>query len=182
MEEYAYVLDYLSQGAPGGSFEHREPLCYAVGETEFKLFELVAKPKAAINFGDRVYLGKDPAKRTVIDHVKRRVGYDDLTSTAQSELGYAVSAIVKANDTRFVRFYNEAGPISMRKHLLEELPGLGKKSMQAILDERNKAPFKDLSDMAARVPVVKSPEKLIVDRIVLEITDSQRKRYLFVSR
>ncbi|MDD2626145.1 MAG: DUF655 domain-containing protein [Candidatus Methanomethylophilus sp.] len=183
MEEYAYVLDYLPQGAPNGNYERREPLCYALGETEFKLFELVAKPKAVINFEDRVYLGKDPAQRAVIDHVKRRVGYDDLTSTAQAELDYAIADIVKANEARFVRFYNEAGPISMRKHLLEELPGLGKKSMQAILDDRTKnGSFRSFADITARVPVVKNPEKLIAARISLEITDPARKRYLFVSR
>jgi len=183
MEEFAYVLDYMPQGAPGGSFDRKEPVCYALGETEFKLFELVPKNGATINFEDRVYIGKDGAQRTAIDHVKRRVGIEELTNTAQSELDFAVTAIVKATESRFVRFYNEAGPISIRKHLLEELPGLGKKSMQAILDERTKnGPFKSFADITARVPMVKNPEKPIVARIVLEINDPSRKRYLFVSR
>ena len=69
----------------------------------------------------------------------------------------------------------------MRKHLLEELPGLGKKSMTTILEERKKEPFKDFADLAARTGV-KNPEKLIAARIVLEIEDPDRKRYLFVSR
>lgn len=182
MEEYAIVLDYLPQGAPGGSFDRREPLCYAVGDTEFKLFELVAKPNAVINFEDRVYIGKDPSKRTVIDHVKRRVNSDDLTGTASSELEYAVTTVVKNNEARFLKFYNESEALSLRKHMLEELPGLGKKTMTAILDERKKSPFKSFADLAERVPAVKSPEKLIAARILLEITDPNRKRYLFVSR
>lgn len=86
-----------------------------------------------------------------------------------------------AKQERFVKFFNEAEAISMRKHLLEELPGLGKKSMTAILEERKKGAFKDFADLSERTNV-KAPEKLIVARIMLEIQDSGRKRYLFVSR
>ncbi|MDY0293274.1 MAG: DUF655 domain-containing protein [Candidatus Methanomethylophilaceae archaeon] len=183
MEEYAYILDYLPQGMPGGgSFGKREPLCYAVGEEEFKLFELVPKTNAVINIGDRTYIGKDPAKRLQIDHVKRRVGPGDLTNSALAELEYVAVDIVMAHQDRFVRFYNEAQPISVRKHLLEELPGLGKKTMSAIIEERKKGEFKDFADLTRRVPVLKTPEKLIAARIVLEITDPDRKHYIFVSR
>ena len=41
MEDYAYILDYLAQGTSGGGFSKREPVCYAIGDEEFKLFELV---------------------------------------------------------------------------------------------------------------------------------------------
>ncbi len=180
MEEYAYILDYLPQGIPSGNFGKKEPLCYAVGDEEFKLFELV--PKGTVVVGDRVYIGKDNVKRTVIDHVKRRIGSTDLSRTADLELEYAIDSIVVTNQDRFIRFYNEAEPISMRKHLLEELPGLGKKTMQAIIDERTKnGAFKDFADLSKRAGV-KNPEKLIAARIVLEIRDPDRKRYLFVSR
>ena len=183
MEEYAYILDYLPQGLPGGGFTKKEPVCYALGDEEFKLFELVPRANAVINIGDRVFIGKDTAevKRDAIDHVKRRINFKDLNNNAAAELEYAVTDIVMANQPRFIRFFNEAEAISMRKHLLEELPGLGKKSMTAILDERKKEPFKDFADLAARRGV-KNPEKLIAARIVLEIEDPDRKRYLFVSR
>ena len=167
MEEYAYILDYLSQGIPTSNFGKKEPLCYALGDDEFKLFELVPKANAVINIGERVYIGKDPAKRGVIDHVKRRVGPSDLTHGALAELEYCV---------------NEAEAISMRKHLLEELPGLGKKTMTIILDERAKnGPFKDFKDLSERTSV-KNPEKLISARIVQELKDNEMKRYLFVAK
>jgi putative nucleotide binding protein len=182
MEEYAYILDYLPMGTPAGGYARKEPVCYALGEEEFKLFELVPKANAIINMGERVYIGKDPALRTHIDHVKRRIGPSDLTGNAQSELEYAVNDIVLAHQLRFVKFYNEAQAISMRKHLLEELPGLGKKTMMAILDERKKGPFKDFTDLSTRVPLCKNPEKYITDRIVLEVSDPERRHYLFVSK
>ena len=183
MEDYAYILDYLAQGTSGGGFSKREPVCYAIGDEEFKLFELVPKAGAQVDIGVRTYIGKDTAdvKRDIIDHVKRRINYNDLTSNAQAELEYAVNDIVLSKQMRFIRFFNEAEGISMRKHMLEELPGLGKKSMMVILEERKKGNFKDFSDLSERTGV-KNPEKLIVARIVLEISDPDRKRYLFVSR
>jgi len=182
VEEYAYVLDYLSQGIPTNNFGKKEPLCYALGDDEFKLFELVPKATAVINIGERVYIGKDPVKRAVIDHVKRRVGPSDLTHGAIAELEYCVNEIVLANQSRFIRFFNEAEPISMRKHLLEELPGLGKKTMTTILDDRTKnGAFKDFKDLSDRT-LVKNPEKLITARIVLELKDNEMKRYLFVAK
>jgi putative nucleotide binding protein len=183
MEEYAYILDYLPQGAPSMGFSKKEPICYAIGDEEFKLFELVAKPNAPVVIGGRTFIGKDSAtqKRDMIDHVKRRIKYEDLTSNAISELEFAVSDIVMSNQERFIKFFNEAEAISMKKHLLEELPGLGKKSLNIILEERKKGGFKDFADLAQRTNI-KAPEKLVVSRILLEIEDENRKRYLFVSR
>lgn len=58
MEEYVYILDYLLLGSTGG-FGRRESVCYAVGEEEFKLFELIPKIGAHIIIGDRTFVGKD---------------------------------------------------------------------------------------------------------------------------
>lgn len=182
MEEYAYILDYLPKGLPGGGFAKKEPLCYALGDEEFKLFELVPKANATITIGERVYIGKDTVERKQIDHVKRRVSYDELTASAKAELEYVVTDIVMADQVRFVKFYNDAQAISLRKHMLEELPGLGKKTMIAIIDERKKGPFKDFTDLGTRVSLIKGPEKNIIKRIVLELSDPERKHYIFVSR
>ena len=38
---------------------------------------------AAINIGDKCYIGKETEDRTQIDHVRARVNYSDLTHTAQ---------------------------------------------------------------------------------------------------
>lgn len=183
VEEYAYILDYLPQGVPSAGFGKKEPVCYAIGEMEFKLFELVAKPNAIVSIGERTFIGKDSEtqKRDIIDHVKRRITYNDLTSNAISELEFVVTDIVKNDQTRFIDFINKAEAISMRKHSLEELPGLGKKSLNIILDERKKGSFKDFDDLAARTGI-KAPEKLVVARILLEIEDPERKHYLFISR
>jgi putative nucleotide binding protein len=183
MEEFAYILDYLPQGAPTSNFGKKEPICYALGSEEFKLFELIVKPNAAVTIGEKTFIGKDSdtQKRDVVDHVKRRIKYNDLTSNAASELEFAVTDIVNNDQEKYIGFINRAEAISMRKHLLEELPGLGKKSLNIILEERKKGLFKDFEDLATRTGI-KAPEKLIVARIVLEIEDDERKHYLFVQK
>ena len=182
MEDYALVLDYLPQGLPTDKSFKKDPLVMAVGDSEFKLFELVPRPDAIITIGDRVYIGKEPEQRDQITHVKRRIGYEELTAAAQAELPYILLDIVTAQEERFVKFYNEAQSITTRFHMLELIPGLGKKTMWAIVEERKKGPFLSYADIAKRVTTVKHPQKLIAKRIEDELSDPSQKYRLFVSR
>lgn len=182
MEDYAYILDYLPQGLPGDRSFKREPVAYALGENEFKLFELVPKPNAVIQIGERVYIGKDIDQREKIQHVKRRVSYDELTSASHSELPYIITDIVIANEERFVDFFNKAQAITTRYHMLELLPGLGKKTMWAVIEERKRGEFKSFKEIAERVPALKHPEKLIAKRIEIELSDPSQKYHLFVAK
>ncbi|RLF59590.1 MAG: DUF655 domain-containing protein, partial [Thermoplasmata archaeon] len=70
MEDYVYILDYLSVGRPG---HKRGPLAYGIGEKQFTLLELIPKPDVTISIGEKVYVGKDMAKRKKIAKVKGRV-------------------------------------------------------------------------------------------------------------
>ncbi|HEY7588315.1 MAG TPA: DUF655 domain-containing protein [Thermoplasmata archaeon] len=182
MEDYARILDHLPQGHPDQSKYRREPLAYALGEDEFKLFELVPKEGAELQVGQRVYIGKDVELRKEILHVKRRVGFEELTTAAQKELPFVIAAVVKDKETKFVNFYNTAQAITTRFHMLELLPGLGKKTMWAVLEERKKGPFKSFQDFEQRVPSVHHPEKLVAKRIEMEISDPTQKYRLFVAR
>jgi putative nucleotide binding protein len=182
MEDYALILDYLPQGIPTEKSFRREPMAYAVGESEFKLFELVPKTEAVIVIGDRVYIGKEPALRDKIVHVKRRVGYEELTAAAHAELPFVLQDIVKNQEPRFIKFFNEAQAITTRFHMLELIPGLGKKTMWAILEERKKGPFTSFEDLTKRVSSLKHPEKLVGKRIEDELSDPSQKYHIFVSR
>ena len=182
MEDFVRVLDHLPQGHPERSRYEREPIAYALGEDEFKLFELVTKEGITLIAGDRAFIGKDAEKREAIQHVKRRLGFDELTTAAQNEVPLIVAQIVKEKEDRFVRFFNEAQAITTRFHMLELLPGLGKKTMWAVLEERKKGPFKSFEDIAKRVPMVHHPEKLIAKRIEQEIANPGEKYHLFAAR
>ncbi len=182
MEDYAHILDYLPQGLPTERGFRKEPVAYALGSTELKLFELVPKPGVIISPGEVVYIGKDMDKRDKILHVKRRVGYEELNAGSQNELPFVILEVVKENEDLYVKFFNESEAITTRFHVLELLPGLGKKTMLAILDERKKGPFKSFADIGERLPTFKHPEKVVAKRIELELADPTQKYRVFVSR
>ena len=115
MEDYAYVLDVLPDGRPDSKRRfRREPVVYGLGIEEFKIFDMEPVTGAAINIGDRCYIGKETEERTQIDHVRARVNFVELTHTAQSELAFVLDEVVKENEEKFIQFYNNAGPISRR--------------------------------------------------------------------
>ena len=181
MEDYAYILDYLPQGRPDSRRIHKEPLAYALGENEFKLFELVPKPNIVLTIEDRVYIGKDMDKRDLILHVKRRVRFDELTMTSQTELPFIIGHIVEKGEQRFLRFFNDAQAITTKFHMLELLPGLGKKTMWTIIEERKKGPFTSFKNFEERAGI-HHPEKLIIKRIEKELSEPEEKYLIFVAR
>ena len=179
MEDYVYVLDYLPKGRSDAPPYKRRPLVYGIGENQFTLLELIPKGDATFTTGERIYVGKDAEKRKKIEKIKGRVNYEDLTSTAHGELPYVIVDIVHDLEERFIKFFNEASAISTRFHVLELLPGLGKKMMHEILDERKKKPFTTFEDMQDRIDFLRSPDKLIAKRIELELTDPDQKYRIF---
>jgi len=182
LEDHAYILDYLPQGRTDKRSFKREALAYALGENEFKLFELTPKDNVHLTIGEKVYIGKDVDLREAIMHVKRRVRYDDLTNAAQNELPLIIQDIVTDREKDFVRFYNESRAITTRFHMLELLPGLGKKSMWAIIEERKKKPFESFKDLEERISSVHRPDKLIAKRIEAELAEAEQKYHIFVAK
>src|SRR5438046_9867991 len=102
--------------------------------------------------------------RSEMLHVKRRVGKEELTTAAQKDLPFVIQEIVKEKEEKSVDFLNRAQAITTRFHMLELLPGLGKKTMWAILEERMKGPFKSFQDLDQRVPSIHHPERLEIGR------------------
>jgi putative nucleotide binding protein len=179
MEDYVYVLDYLAKGRGDLPPFKRNPVVYGIGESQFTFLELIPKRDATFTVGERIYVGKDPSMRTKIEKIKGRVNFEDLTSTAHGELPYVLLDIVHQNEARYIKFFNEASAISTRFHVLELLPGLGKKMMMEILDERKKNLFTSFTEMKGRIEFLRAPDKLIANRIELELTDPNQKYRIF---
>lgn len=182
MEDHVYLLDYLPYGKHDSRNIKRRPIAYGLGDKEFKILELIPKDDIVLKIGNRVYIGKDLEKREEILHVKRRIKYEELTTTAQSELPYLVKEIVKLNEERFVMFYNNAGAISRKYHALQILPGIGRKTMWAILEARKRKNFESFEDMEKRVESLFNPVKSISERVEQEIRDSNQKYFIFVAK
>ncbi len=180
-EDWAYVLDYLPYGSPEDSrpLHQKKPLVQSVGESHFVLMELIPKEGAVPEIQDKVYLGE--GDRDIIDHVKRRINYNELTHGAQLELPYILENVIAGDEPKYVSFFSDAYPITNRLHMLELLPGIGKKLMWAIIDERKKGEFHSFKELTDRVKGLHTPEKLIVHRIIDELKDENLKYRLFTT-
>ncbi|MFN3910228.1 MAG: DUF655 domain-containing protein [Candidatus Anstonellaceae archaeon] len=174
-EEYGWIIDFLPYGK--SDQKNKERIVQLVGEKYFTLLEAVAKPDVELKFGMRVYIGKE--KRNEIEKIKRRIGYNDLTASARSELEPALKKIVEIREKDFINFYNKAGPLSIRLHQLEFLQGIGKKHLNQILEEREKKAFESYADIKQRISFLPDPAHMIANRILKEL-EGNEKNYLFV--
>jgi len=173
-EEYAYVIDYLPYGRPSARPSYRAgALVQVVGEEFFTLLEAIVREGLIIKPYERVYVGKD--SREVITYIIGRIGYDELTSTAKMELPMVIEKIVLSKEPWFINFFNTTQAITPRMHALELVPGIGKKYMWQIINERERIPFKNFDDLQQRANIP-SPAKLVAKRILEELSGESKYR------
>ncbi len=175
-EQYAIVLDFLPHGHPLDKRpSHRKTaVAQVIGKTRFALLEVSPKPDVHLNIGDEVYIGE--GKREHIHHIEGRIPLDKLTNTANGELAHVVERLVTEHEERFVDFFNNAQPLSTRMHALELLPGLGKKHMWEVLEERKDGPFTSFANVKERVKLLPDPAKLVIRRIMSELSGKEKHR------
>lgn len=173
-EENVIILDYLSRGY--SSSYAGEPIAQSIGTDHFTLLELVIRPKIQMDLGQETYVGA--GERKEVKFIKGRLNYDKLTHTAKAELPNAVNNIITRNEDKFVRFFNKAGSISIRKHSLELLPSIGKEHARHIMEQREKKPFNSFKDLTERVRLMPDPVRVIQERVNEEL-QGDAKYYLF---
>ena len=177
-EENAYVLDFLPHGKPGirptGRAGYRAgALIQCVGEEFFTVLEALVKEELMLKPGDRVYVGKE--SREEVTYIIGRIGYEELTAAARSELSGVVSKIVANREKWFVNFFNNARAITPRMHALELVPGIGKKYMWQVINERQRRPFESFEDIQKRTELP-NPVKLITKRVMEELEGDSKYR------
>lgn len=176
-ETHAYILsvvppkEYLRDSRPRG-----DTIVQGIGETHFTLLEMIPQRGVKPHPQERVSIQRNSASK--IDHVKRRIFYEDLVPESVAELALVIEIVVTKHEHKFVQFFNEASPITTRMHSLQLLPGIGQTLMWAILEERKREPFKSFEDIAARTKL-QNPKKVITARIIDELKE-EVKRWLFV--
>ncbi len=178
-EEYATILDFLPNGYPFDArpMHKKTPIAQAIGNERFVLLELVPKKDVFLRPYDIIYIGK--GKREEIHHIMGKLTIDKLTGTAKNELDFVINDIVSKNEKKYVDFFNSAQPLSTRMHQIELLPGVGKKHMWQIIEERKIKPFESFDDVKHRVKLLPDPKKTVVKRILEELSGKE-KYYLFV--
>lgn len=173
-EERAIVLDFLLHGYPSDSrpMHRKTAIAQAIGVDHFILLELVPKKEIFLQPLEEVYTGE--GKRDKIHHILGKISLNKLTQTAKISLDDVLKEVVEKNEERFVKFFNTAGPINTRSHFIELLPGIGKKHLRALLDEREKSEFKSFEDIKSRVKLVPDPERVVIKRILVELGGEDR--------
>lgn len=169
-EEHAIVLEFLPNGYP---LEGKMmPIAQAIGENNLTLLELVPRRGVSLEVGEKVYIGE--GKRDKIYYILGRLQREKITETAKEQLVEFIKKIVKEKEQKFVNFFNESEAINKRIHQIELLPGLGKKYVKEILDQRKEKPFESFEDMKKRISNLPYPEKAIEKRIFQELTTFER--------
>ena len=183
-EEEVIILDYLKFGYvnPDRHTTRGMPIAQTIGVDKFTLIEVTPKDGIDLEIHDKVYIG--PGKRDKVNRVKGLLDFEKLTATSRIELEYAIKDIIQGKEDEYVKFFNEIDSLSIKLHKLELIPGIGKKHMNMILEEREKEPFKSFDDLKTRVPLLGDPVELLAKRVVLELDTTQVKRgkkkyYLF---
>lgn len=169
-EERAVVLDFLPHGHPFKP--QRIPIAQVIGKRYLTLLEIIPKKGVFLKTGEEVYIGS--GKRDKVHHVKGKILYDDLTVTAKQELEAYLRELVNEKESVFVQFFNKAGPLTTRLHQLELVPGIGKKHMFKILDERRVRPFKSFDDLKSRIELLPDLKSSIVKRIIIELNEDDK--------
>jgi len=174
------VLDYLAHGRSEDDRPRyqREPVCYVIDPTDFQLYELIFGDQPDISIGESIQI--EPVNEMSSIRERNMIPYDKLSAGARTELEYTVEDIIDEHEDRFIAFFNEAQPISLRLHQLNLLSGIGDKLRDNILDQRKRRPFEDFDDIGERVSGLHNPRAILIDRIMDELRDDSLKYYLFV--
>ncbi len=173
-DEYVKVLDFLEHGK---SNEREERVAQTIGTEHYTLLEVVMREDKRPKGGEELYIGE--GDRDKVEFIKSRINYDDLTGNAKNELKYVLDAMINENEDKFIEFFNEATPVTPRRHAFELLPGIGSKHMQKLLDERDKEEFESFEDINDRVPSMPNAKETVRKRIVQELKGEDIRTRLF---
>jgi len=157
-------------------FHKNKPVLQLLGEDYLLLLEGVPIiPNADFQLEQRIDLSGNEVQSIKIEVP---ISYEDLTSMAKDTLNRVLFKIVNEKEKLFVEFFNKAEPLTLRLHALELLPGVGKKTLRLILEERKKKSFETYKEIEERIGI-KNVQSIIVERIRKEL-EGNEKYYLFV--
>ncbi|MHA2305435.1 MAG: DUF655 domain-containing protein [Candidatus Hodarchaeales archaeon] len=174
----SYILDFYPQGKSLSRRRSNDynPLAVVVTANYFEFYDVI------LSFGSEF----SPQHQLIIKSNDKRIlklnkmNFDQLSSSALDILPSVIKSIVGTFETRYIKFLNQAHPLTTQMHQLRLLPGVGQKRMWTILEARKKAPFTSFSDFSERTGI-SDPISLFSGRILSEI-DTSPKYCLFTKK
>jgi putative nucleotide binding protein len=148
-----------------------QPLIQAMDMTGFRLLAVAVADSSDLSWGDRLYIGPGAWDRVV--GIERQLTYQWLTPTVQRVLAPTVAAIIRRNEARFIEVFNTTVLDDLDDHPLALLPGLARDCRESIIDARAQRRFADFGDLIARVPCLDQPQDLLVERVLVELRESE---------
>ena len=95
---------------------------------------------------------------------------DRLSGSAISDLPLVTQMFVEENQAHFIKaFFNIAGPLSLKQHAFELLPGIGKKKALQMVEIRGSSGFSSLEQLNESCAI--DAAELLAKRFVAEIED-----------
>ncbi|MEL9929516.1 MAG: DUF655 domain-containing protein [Sulfolobales archaeon] len=179
-DAYAIILDFMIHGNPFDRHPHHRhaALIQAVGTKYFTLIEIVPAHGITAKIGERIYIEQSYSSEVQPYKVEDKILWQDLTSISKDNLPTVLRELIKSKERVFVEFFNNASPINIRLHMLNLIPGIGKKTLETLLSERKKSRFQSFEDLSLRAKIP-DPVGALVERIITEMMGGE-KYYLFV--
>jgi putative nucleotide binding protein len=159
--------DYLTESH--SNFRKEYPVYYIVGSSFYSLLKLYLKKPVNLAVGDLIDLDEN---KNAFQRIKR-ITIDQILKGAEYILEEMLIKLVKESElSKFVKFFNEAKPITVKLHQFTLLPGIGQKRMWTLLDARKMKVFESYKDIEERAGF--DPVPIIVKRIIEELSGKER--------
>ena len=149
--------------------DHQTNVIVAFGESKMLLGRFTAKNTNS-SVGDRIYVGVDGDKRTDVGDILGMAKMELLSNSAASDLPLVIQLFIEEKAAHFIKaFFNIAGPLSLKQHAFELLPGIGKKKALQMVEVRGSSGFTDLEHLNESCTI--DAAELLAKRFVAEISD-----------
>jgi len=143
----------------------------ALTEKGMKCCRLKVKGSDVLPLNHRLYIGTDAKRREEVTAILGMAPFDKMSNMAQKDLPVAVELFVTEHGQYFVdKFYNKAGPISLKQHSYELLPDVGPVKARNMVKAREGVGVFASMDELNSLAKIKGAE-LLAQRFVEEIND-----------
>lgn len=149
--------------------EDYNPLAVVVTVDWFQFFDVILNKTSKYALNDLLEL--TPINRKILRI--NRLEYQQLSNSALEVLPKVIGNIISTDESRFIKFLNQAHPLTTQMHQLQLLPGIGQKRLWLILEARKKGNFSTFIDFTNRTGI-SDPISLFLNRILEELKGSQK--------
>lgn len=176
-DNWCMVLDFLPNGKEELPPHKRKPIAQVIGWEKFSLLEIV--PRENITFSTRQKLFIGEGTRREVDHIERKIKFEWLTSLAKTEMSPIVIKIIKSNEEKYIKFFNNPPAVSLNRNILDSFPEISKANRNKILKALKTERFTCLRDVE-KAGAVDNIYEIVANQIIREIS-RQAEFYIFIT-